>query len=139
MAKGTDLFITKKIQTPCYTLLPANTTVLATLYTASADDAVVKSIMVRSNDSAAQNIVVAINNGASDFILGVVNVPINSGSTGAIASVDLLSGTLLPGLPYDQNGKRILPLCGGYLLKVGVLVTITTAKQADIIAIVEEY
>lgn len=139
MAKQTDLFITKGIKLAGYTLLPADTTTLKTLYTASADDAVVKSLMCRSNDTAAMNVVVAYNNGAADFILGVVNVPINSGSTGAIAAVDLLSGTLLPGLPYDQNGKRILPLQGGYILKVGVLVTITAAKQIDVTAVVEEY
>ena len=139
MAKQTSLFITKGVKNPSYTLLPANTTVLATLYTASADDAVVKSLMCRSNDTQAMNVVVAVNNGTADFILGVVNVPINSGSTGAIASVDLLSGTLLPGLPYDQNGKRVLPLAGGIILKVGVLVTITAAKQIDVSAVVEEY
>jgi len=139
MTKQTSLFMTKGIKNACKTLLPADTTVLATLYTASADDAVVKSLTVRSNDTAGMNVVVAINNGSADFILGVVNVPINSGSTGAIPSVDLIATALLPGLPVDQNGKRILPLAGGYILKVGVLVTITAAKQVDVIAVVEEY
>lgn len=139
MSKQTSLFITKGVKNPCYTLLPANTTVLATLYTASTDDAVVKSLMCRSNDTAAMNVVVAVNNGSADFVLGVVNVPINAGSTGAIAAVDLLGGTLMPGLPYDQNGKRVLPLAGGYILKVGVLVAITAGKQIDVSSAVEEY
>lgn len=139
MAKQTSLFITKQVKNPCKTLLPADGTALQALYTASADDAVVKSLMCRSNDTAAMNVVVAINNGSADFILGTVNVPITAGSTGAIAAVDLLSGTLLPGLPYDQNGKRILPLQAGYILKVGVLVAITAAKQIDVTGVVEEY
>lgn len=139
MAKQTSLYITKLVKNGCLTLLPADTTTLKTLYTASADDAVVKSLMCRSNNTAAMNVVVAINNGGADFILGVVAVPINSGSTGAIAAVDLLSGTLLPGLPYDQNGKRVLPLAGGTILKVGVLATITAAKQIDVTSVVEEY
>jgi hypothetical protein len=33
----------------------------------------------------------------------------------------------------------VLPLAGGIILKVGVLVTITAAKQIDVSAVVEEY
>jgi hypothetical protein len=139
MAKQTSLFITKGIQNPCVAILPADTTVLKALYTASADDAVVKSLMLTSSDTAIMNVVVAINNGSADFILGTVNVPATSGETGAIASVDALSGTLLPGLPYDQNGKRVLPLKGTYVLKVGVMVAVTAAKQINAVGVVEEY
>lgn len=139
MAKQTSLYITKQVKNPAKTLLPAHGAALQTLYTASADDAVVKSLMVRSSDTAAMNVVLAINDGVADFVLGTIAVPASSGNTGAIASVDLLSGTLLPGLPYDQSGKRILPLAAGTILKVGVLVAITAAKQIDVVGVVEEY
>ena len=139
MAKQTSLFITQAIKNPSVTILPADTTVLKVLYTAGTNDAVVKAISVRSNDTAAANVVLAINNGTADSILGVVNVPIMAGSTGAIPSVDLLNSSLLPGLPYDQNGKRVLPMQGTYVLKVGVLATITATKQIDVTTVVEEY
>jgi hypothetical protein len=53
--------------------------------------------------------------------------------------VDILGSSLLPGLPRDLNGRSILPLKNGYILKVGCLVTMTAAKQTDILAVVEEY
>jgi hypothetical protein len=139
MAKQTSLFITKGIKNPCVQILPADGTALKALYTASADDAVVKSLMCTSSDTAIQNVVVAINNGTFDDIIGVVNVPATAGQTGAIAAIDLLSGTLLPGLPYDQNGKRVLPLQGGYTVKVGTLGAVTAAKAISIGGVVEEY
>lgn len=139
MAKQSNLYITKQVKNPAKTLLPAHGTALQAIYTASADDAIVKSLMARSNDTAPQNVVVAYNDGVADFVIGTVAVPANAGNTGAIAAVDLLSGTLLPGLPYDQNGKRILPLQSNYILKVGTLAAITAGKQIDVTSGVEEY
>ena len=60
--------------------------------------------------------------------LGSVNVPTLSGTSGTAAAVDLLSGTLMPGLPYDANGKRVLPLPAGAILKVASQATVTAAK-----------
>lgn len=139
MPKSTNLNFTQNIKAPCLTLTSANTTVAATLYTASANDAVVKSLMVSTNDTTAVNLVVVINNGTSDFVLGTVNVPINSGYTGAIASVDVLGSSLLPGLPRDLNNRSILPLPAGHILKVGCLVTMTAARVTNVVASVEEY
>lgn len=139
MAKSTNLNFTQDVKTPCVALTSANTTVAATLYTAGADDAVVKSLVVSTNDSTAVNLVVSINNGTSDFVLGTVNIPINSGYTGAIASVDILGSTLLPGLPRDINNRPVIQLQAGYVLKVGCLATMTAAKVCNVIAQVEEY
>lgn len=139
MAKSTNLNFTQTIKTPCVALTSANGTAAATLYTASTNDAVVKSLMVSTNDTTTVNLVVSINNGSSDFVLGTVNIPINSGYTGAIASVDVLGSSLLSGLPRDINGRNVLPLPSGYVLKVGCLATMTSAKTVNVIASVEEY
>lgn len=139
MAKSTNLNFTQTIKTPCVALTSANTTVAATLYTASTNDAVVKSLVVSTNDSTAVNLVVSINNGTSDFILGTVNIPINSGYTGAIASVDILGSSLLPGLPRDINNRAVISLQAGHILKVGALATMTAAKTCNVIAQVEEF
>jgi hypothetical protein len=139
VAKSTNLNFTQTIKAPCLALTSANTTTLATLYTASTNDAVVKSLVVTTNDTTAVNLVVAINNGTSDFILGTVNIPINSGYTGAIASVNVLSNTLIPGLPQDMNGRSVIPLPSGHVLKVGCLATMTAAKTTNVIASIEEY
>lgn len=139
MAKSTNLNFTQTLKSPCLALTSASTTALVALYTASANDAVVKSLVVTTNDTTAVNLVIAINNGTSDFVLGTVNIPINSGYTGAIASVDVLGSTLLPGLPRDINGRSVLPLAAGYILKVGCLATMTAAKTTNVLASVEEY
>lgn len=130
---------TQNLKFAGYSILPADTTTYKTLYTAGANDAVVKSVMCASTDTAARNVVLVYYDGTNNFILGTVLVPLNSGNTGAAAAVDLLSSTLLPGLPFDQNGKRILPMQAGHILKVGVLVAVTAAKQIDCTALVEEY
>jgi hypothetical protein len=139
VAKSTNLNFTQTVKTPCLALTSANTTTAATLYTASANDAVVKSLVASTNDTTAVNLVVSINNGTSDFVLGTVNVPINSGYTGAIASVDLLASALIPGLPRDLNNRPVLPLPSGYVLKIGCLATMTSAKTCNIVGSVEEY
>jgi hypothetical protein len=139
MAKSTSLNVTQNIKNPCVSILPADTTTLKTLYTAGANDAVVKAINISSTDTTARNVGLYINNGVSDFLIGVVNVPITAGDTGAVASVDVLASALIPSLPLDQNGKRVLPMQATYILKVGALVAVTAAKEIDVTCVAEEY
>jgi hypothetical protein len=119
MAKSTNLNFTQNIVLSGAKIALADGQTPKTLFTAGANDSVVKAINVQSSDTATARVVVlTVNDGTTDYILGAVNIPLNSGNTGAIATVDLLGGTLLPSLPYDANGKRILPLPAGYVLKV---------------------
>ena len=99
----------------------------------------VKSITVTTTDTSAVNLKVAINDGTTDFLLGTVRVALASGTDGAVATVDILGSSLLPGLPRDLNNRTILPLKNGYILKVGCLATMTAAKQTDVLAVIEEY
>lgn len=112
------------------------------LYTASTDDAIVKSINVASTDSAARvmSLWLMDNSTATPTLIGAVNIPASSGapSSGTAATVDLLGGTLLPSLPYDANGKRIIELKGGQVLAVSVP-AVTAATRIDVVAQVEEY
>ena len=139
MAKSTALNVTQNVANPCVTILPADATAFKTVHTAGVNDDIVKSLMIASTDTAAMNVQLAINTGAADFILGTVNVPIASGTNGTAASVDALASSMLPGLPLDQSGKRVLPLKAGYVLKARVLVAVTAAKQVDISSVVEQY
>ena len=139
MAKSTSLNFTQNLKLSATTIVAADTTTLKTLFTAGANDSVVKSLHAISDDSAAKVVNVYVNNGSSDVYIGAVNVPITSGTTGAIAAVDLLSGTLFPNLPYDANGKRVLPLPAGYIVKVSVQATVTAAKTITITCMAEDY
>jgi hypothetical protein len=139
MAKQTSLYVTDEIVGAGASFVNADGTAYKTVYTAGADDAVVKSLMATSNDTAAVNLKIAIHDGTADRIIGTVNVPATSGTNGTAAAVDLLAAAVMPGLPLDQNGKRIIPMQNGHLLKVAPLVAVTATKQVDVFAMVEEY
>lgn len=139
MAKSTNLNFTQEVSVVGKRLTSSDTTSYVTLYTATADDAVVKSITASSTDTAAVNLKVAIGDGTTDYLLGTVRIAASSGTDGAAASVDILGSSLLPGLPKDLNNRTVLPLKNGFTLKVGCLATMTSARQADILAVVEEY
>lgn len=139
MAKSTNLNFTQDIANPIKRLNNANGTTPVTVYTASTNDAVLKSIIVTSTDTSAVNLQVFVDDGTTVGLLGTVRIPAASGTDGATASVDLLNSSLLPGLPMDMNGRRILPLQAGYILKVAPLVAITATKQVDIFCANEEY
>lgn len=109
------------------------------LYTASTDDAVVKAINVASLDSAARVMSLwIVGSDSQPRLIGAVNIPANSGNNGTAATVDLLGGTLMPSLPYDANGKRIIMLNGGEKLAVSVP-AVTAGTQIAVTAQIEEY
>lgn len=109
------------------------------LYTATTDDAVVKAINVASLDSAARVMSLwIVDTDNQPTLIGAVNIPANSGNNGTAATVDLLGGTLMPSLPYDANGKRIIMLKGGQKLAVSVP-AVTAGTQINVSAQIEEY
>lgn len=115
--------------------------IIKTLYTASANDAIVKAINVASTDSAARIMTLWLTDATANTMiaLGAVNIPANAGTgSGTTAGIDLLGGTLMPSLPYDANGKRIIPMKAGAKLLCSVpAVTASTYIYAS--AMVEEY
>jgi hypothetical protein len=139
MAKQIELFLPAALKNAGVTIVPADTTDLKTLYTAAANDAVLKSLAVVSNDTTAVNLRVFLTIGGTDYQIGTVNIPIASGTNGTANAVDVLNSTAMPFLPLDRNGKRILPLLAGTVLKVAALATVTAAKTVTVTAIVEEY
>ena len=114
--------------------------IVKTLYTASANDSVIKSISVTSTDTAAR-IMTIYTQDSSNVVnyIASVNIPLGSGTaSGTTAAVDMLSGLLIPGLPYDSNGKRVLPLKAGTKLIASVpAVTASTIISVNVMA--EEY
>lgn len=116
--------------------------IMKLLYTGSANDAVVKAINVASTDSAARTVTLWEQDasGGQFNLVCAVNVPLTSGgaSGGAVAAVDLLGGTLLPSLPYDTNGKRVLPVKAGVKLYVSVP-AVTASTFISVSAMIEEY
>lgn len=141
MAKSTSLNFTQEVEFGAvnYTNSDAASTT-KTLYTAGANDCVVKSIVIRSDETATARVFdLIVNDGITDYKLGAVNVPVNSGFNGTVASVDALAALLFPGLPMDATGKRILPLKNGHVLKVSNQTQVSSGKTVTIAALIEEY
>lgn len=115
--------------------------VLKTLYTGQTNDSVVKAINVASFDSAARIMTLWLCNAAGtvNSFIGAVNIPATAGTgSGTTASIDLLGGTLMPSLPYDANGKRVLPIPAGWVLKASVP-AVTAAKLITVQVMAEDY
>ena len=116
--------------------------IMKLLYTGSSNDALIKAINVASTDSAAR--VMALweqdASGGSLNLIGSVNIPLSSGAptSGTAASVDLLGGALLPSLPYDSNGKRIIPVKAGTKIYCSVP-AVTASTFISVSAMIEEY
>ena len=116
--------------------------IMKLLYTASTNDAIVKAINIASNDSVARVVSLWTQDAGSSAmnLIGSVSVPANSGGTasGTAASVDLIGGNLIPSIPYDANGKRVLPLKAGVKIYISVpAVTASTYISAN--SMIEEY
>lgn len=140
MAKSTSLPFTQDINNGFAAFTNADAALTAkTLFTADADDEVVKCIQIASDDTSARVVDLLINNGSTDYLLGSVSVPAASGTNGTTAAVDALAAGLFPGLPMDAVGKRVLPLKGGYALKVRNQAQITAAKTLTVTTISEKY
>lgn len=139
MSKSTNLNFTQTLKMSAAKILPADTSNLVSLFSAGTNDSVVKAINVQSTDTAARIVQLWINDGDNDFLLGAVNVPLRSGDNGTAATIDLLGGTLMPSLPYDANGKRIIPLPAGFSLKVNSQTTVTAAREITFVCMAEDY
>jgi hypothetical protein len=139
MPKSTNLNFTQNVKLSGAKITPTETTTLVTLFTAGTNDSVVKAINVQSTDTAARVVQLWVNDGSTDFLIGSVNIPLRSGDNGTAASVDLLGGTLTPSLPYDANGKRVLPVPAGYILKVSSQATVTADKTITFVCMAEDY
>jgi hypothetical protein len=139
MAKSTSLNFTQNLKIGQATVVNADSTGVKTVYTGGTNDSVVKALQVVSDDTSARVVNVYVNNGSTDFLLGSVSVAASSGTNGTAAAIDLLGGTLMPGLPYDSNGKRVLPLPVNYVLKVSSQTAVTSGKTLTFTALIEDY
>lgn len=139
MSKQASLFLPLAANNQSVTLLPADTTTPKVCFTAAATDSDVKAIIATSNDTAAINLQLWICRGGVDYLLGTINVPIGAGNSSGVPAIDLLNAVNIAGLPLDYIGKRYIPMKTGDTLKVGCLVTITTAKTCYVSVLGQDY
>ena len=139
MAKQTSLFLPAGIANAAATLINYNSGSWVTVYTASANDAVVKSLAACSVGAPAATLMVAIDIGGGHYPIGAVTVPTGAGTDGVTNAIDCLNAAAFPHLPTDRNGKRCLPLKAGNILKVAYLCSLANGQAVTVVATAEEY
>ena len=113
------------------TFVNADSTNLKTVYTAGSEGSRIDGILVSSNDTSAMNLAFYINNGATDYYIGNVSIPIGSGYT-TVVRVD----ALLTLKPAFQN---FIALHHGYTLKANVVVAVTAAKTITVVVLAGDF
>ena len=124
---------------PIFALTPINkgtqftisdTTAKKSVLVAGANGSLVEGIVISTNDTTAVDLAFYINDGTTDFYLGVVHVPIGSGYT-SVARVDGLAVLTPPDGPFVLQAT--------YTLKAACVATMTTAKTTDLLVIAGNY
>ena len=117
------------------TIVDTDTTTLKTSFTAGTEGALVDNVSVTSDDTSAVTLVISINDGTTDFLIGEVVVPIGAGTDGTTPAVNLFDANALP---FLQEGGGI-PLNANFLLKVNAKATVTAAKTVTLVAFGGDY
>lgn len=102
----------------------ADGTAEQTVFTAGAEGAIVERVSVAATSSVAEEFNVIINDGATSFLVGTVDVPINSGNSGTIAAVSLLNTTDMPWIRTDGS----IVLGASDTLRVAATTAVTDGK-----------
>jgi hypothetical protein len=106
------------------------------------NDSILKSIHLASNNTALLEIAffISTDNGATDYLLGTARVAASGGFNGTSQPTDVLNSFILP---YDNSGKRVLPMPSGTQVYAGVNITagpgISPNKTVYIYAQVEDF
>lgn len=141
MAKSTTLALPQTTVTICQTIAnatgfsatnpgtaPTNTVLVAT---AGADDSIVKSLSVASDDTVTKYVQfwISKDGGTTKYLVSTVNVVATSGTDGTVASIDVLGNLLVSGLEIDEAGKTVLRLANGTTLYACVITSaVSTSK-----------
>lgn len=105
----------------------ASGTATSNLFTAGANGALIDSISVVSTDTSAVIVVLSVDDGTLDNLIGEVTIPIGAGTDGSTPAVNLLDAAALPFLQSDGG----LPLGPTDILKIAAKVAVTATKQVD--------
>lgn len=122
------------IKTNVAQILPADTTSLKTLVTPGANGTRVDNIIVSSTDTSAKDLQFVITVSATDYVVGTLSIPANSGFTNAVPLVSVFAHSQFIAFNTDVNGNKHMYLANGAVLKVKALTTVTAAKAISVVA-----
>lgn len=115
-------------------IAPADTTSLKTLYTAGAQGSRIDNILVTSTDTANKDLQFVITYSGTDYVIGTLQIPLNSGFTNSVPIVSVFKHSNFAAfLGTDANGNQNLFLPIGAVLKVKALTAVTAAKVISVV------
>lgn len=139
MAKTNTLPITQNANNFGVQFTNSDGTTIKDVVAAGSNDTIVNVLGGQTTDTSANNVYLYLYDGTNNWPIGNVRVAAASGNDGATASVDMLGGTLLPQLSYDQNGKRVILLETGWKLRASVLAAVTPGKTLTLAGWAQDY
>lgn len=102
------------------TIVAADTTSKKTVFTAGANDSVIKSFGLTNSDSGAHIVHVYVNvgGGGTDRLIGTVNVLGSGGSDGTTPALDVMRSTIIPFFALDAYGNSTVTLKASSTIKI---------------------
>ncbi|MFN6560016.1 MAG: hypothetical protein RMY28_009430 [Nostoc sp. ChiSLP01] len=126
MAKQTTLYLTQGYNHAAQTFANADDTTTKLLIAADADDSKITSISITSSATTALDILFYLYNGTTDYLIGHIDIPANSGFDGTVYATNGLNRTNLPWLELDGVGNPYIKLKGGWSLRAAMKTTISS-------------
>ncbi len=111
----------------------ADGTTLKSVIAGGSNGTQINAITVSSTDSTARDLKLWINNGTTDFLLGTVSIVGSSGNTNALAAIDIMRSTMVPGLAFDALGNRVLFIASGWTLKASMGAAVTSSQTVAVV------
>lgn len=102
-----------------------------TIHTAGASGSKVVAVFATSTETANARVAqLWLTRSATSYLLGSLNIPVNSGFDGSAGTINLL--LLLNGLPLDNDGQPYLFLESGDTLQASTTTQVAAGKEVDI-------
>jgi len=112
----------------------ADAQTVKTLVTGGTNGTKIESLNASSSDTTSRDVAIYLTVSSTNYLLGTISIPLNSGNTNAIVSVDILRSAQIPALAYDANGNKYLYVANGATLGVSALTTVTAGKAIQFVA-----
>jgi hypothetical protein len=120
-------------------ILNATGTAKVTIFTAGANDSILRGLGASSTDTADEDVLFYVNvgGGGTDRLIARIKIPLSSGNSNTVPAFDVFralnasSAYMIPFLAYDAYGNKVWNLKAGTTIKVAAASTITSGKEID--------
>jgi hypothetical protein len=144
-ANTTPIFPAAPVSAPVQFLNADGTTAKQIYAPTLTNGARVVGLTLTSTDTATNSFQLFVRKGGVNYLIGTTAVAANAGNLGTVSSLDVMQGIInasgLNANPFlfDAYGNSIIYLDVGSTLFGGVLTTITSGKQVNLVTWAEEF